>query len=93
MCYTMDERTYLQAMLDNVAREHVSMASATTLTVSPIHQRSDPDQVSNGFTFRGAEKMHAILAANGQADMPVWATEFNWLRKSTDDGINCGDDY
>ena len=90
--YTMDERTYLQAMLDHGAGACIDGFGYHPYG-SAYPPESDPDQISNGFSFRGAEKMHDILAANGQAAMPVWATEFNWLRRSTDDGIYCGDDY
>ena len=54
---------------------------------------SDPDHISNGFTFRGAEKMHDILVSKGHSDIPIWATEFNWLRKPNDDGVNCDDNF
>ncbi|MDF1512873.1 MAG: DUF5107 domain-containing protein [Anaerolineae bacterium] len=89
--YTMDERTYLQAMLD-----HGAAACMDSFGYHPYGFASapetDPDDVDNGFTFRGAEKMHAILSAGGYPDMPVWATEFNWFRRSTDDGLNCDGD-
>ena len=46
----------------------------------------DAATVSNGFAFRGAEIMHQILVQYGIDYIPIWATEFNWLRDWTEDG-------
>ena len=34
---------------------------------------------SNGFCFRGAEKIYEIIQAHGLDDLKVWATEVGWL--------------
>ncbi len=47
--------------------------------------------MSNAFTFRGVETLRDILVARGWVGLPVWATEFNWIRKPAEDGyeLNC----
>ncbi len=40
----------------------------------------DPDpNCTNGFCFRGVEKLYELMQANGLGDKKVWATEFGWL--------------
>ncbi|MEJ2747328.1 MAG: hypothetical protein P8183_05380, partial [Anaerolineae bacterium] len=34
---------------------------------------------TNGFCFRGVEKIYEIMQANGVADKTIWATEFGWI--------------
>jgi hypothetical protein len=47
---------------------------------APDVASADPDfNCVNGFCFRGAEKIHDVLAANGFGEKPVWATEFGWI--------------
>ena len=84
-CGAMDERAYAQAM--------VSLAGGSCLDAFGYHPygfayapEQDPEQVSNGFAFRGAEVMRDILLSRGLDHVPVWATEFNWLRDSASDG-------
>lgn len=46
---------------------------------------ADPDQnCTNGFCFRGVEKIYEIMAAQGYGDKKVWATEFGWLVQPPD---------
>ncbi len=90
-CQAMDEREYLQAMLDHGAGECMD-----AFGYHPYGFASSPEQdaqdVSNGFAFRGVEALHTILVARGYASMPVWATEFNWFRRPADEGVNCDSD-
>jgi hypothetical protein len=34
---------------------------------------------TNGFCFRGVEKINEIMQANGVGDKTIWATEFGWI--------------
>lgn len=34
---------------------------------------------TNGFCFRGVEKIYEIMQANGVGDKTIWATEFGWI--------------
>lgn len=34
---------------------------------------------TNGFCFRGVEKIYEIMQASGVADKTIWATEFGWI--------------
>jgi hypothetical protein len=41
---------------------------------------ADPDQnCTNGFCFRGVEKIYEIMVAEGYGDKKVWGTEFGWI--------------
>ena len=41
---------------------------------------ADPDEnCTNGFCFRGAEKIYEIMVAQGLGDKKMWATEFGWI--------------
>ena len=47
---------------------------------APDAANADPARnCTNGFCFRGVERIHAILAENGLGAVPVWATEFGWI--------------
>lgn len=47
---------------------------------APDTPSADPDQnCTNGFCFRGAEKLYEIMVQYGYGDTPMWATEFGWL--------------
>ena len=50
----------------------------------------DPDpNCTNGFCFRGVEKLYELMQANGLGSKKVWATEFGWLVTPPD---NCTSD-
>ncbi len=87
----MDEQLYLQGMLDSGAGACIDAFGYHPygFNVSPETRSSG---VSNGFSFRGAEAMRQLLVDNGLETMPVWATEFNWLRDPAEDGQNCLED-
>ncbi len=90
-CAAMDEREYLRAMLDHGAGDCMD-----AFGYHPYGFASPPEQdaadVPNGFAFRGVEALRAILVARGYAALPVWATEFNWFRRPSDEGVNCDSD-
>ena len=91
-CNAMDERLYLQRMVDYGAGACMDAFGYHPYGFAYPPER-DPDLVSNGFTFRGIEAMHDILVARGLGEMPLWVTEFNWLRRPADDGNeNCDND-
>ncbi|MCA9930893.1 MAG: hypothetical protein KC419_20555 [Anaerolineales bacterium] len=51
----------------------------------------DPDPgCTNGFCFRGVEKLYELMQANGLADKKVWATEFGWIVSPPDECLNDG---
>jgi hypothetical protein len=45
-----------------------------------------PTSVSNHFAFRGAEDLRQIMLDHGLGQMPMWATEFGWIRDPAADG-------
>ncbi|MBN1878130.1 MAG: DUF5107 domain-containing protein [Anaerolineae bacterium] len=91
----MDERLYLQAMLavmqDDGAGMYMDGFGYHPYGFAYAPER-DPESVTNGFAFRGTEMMHDILVDAGWPDLPIWATEFNWLRDPAEDGVACEDD-
>lgn len=47
---------------------------------APDVSSPDPDQnCTNGFCFRGAEKIYEIMQQQGYGHKKLWATEFGWL--------------
>jgi len=46
---------------------------------------ADPTQnCTNGFCFRGVEKLYEIMVAEGYGDTKVWGTEFGWIVRPPD---------
>ena len=45
---------------------------------------------TNGFCFRGAEKLYELIAAHGLAEKKMWATEFGWLVTPPDHCLSDG---
>ena len=81
-----DERAFLQELLDaggagcfDVVGYHPYGFSAD-YDAPPDVPSADPRQnCSNGFCFRGTEKIHEILVANGLGARKIWATELGWI--------------
>lgn len=84
-CKAMDERIYLSEML-----EHGAGSCMDAFGFHPYGfaypPETDPNDVENGFSFRAAEVMQENLEAHGLGHVPVWATEFNWIRDPSEDG-------
>ncbi|MCA9984064.1 MAG: hypothetical protein KDE59_07210 [Anaerolineales bacterium] len=48
--------------------------------VAPDSASSNPARnCTNGFCFRGTEKIYEIMVQNGLGEKKVWATEFGWI--------------
>ncbi len=90
-CTTMDEQAFLQAMLDHGAASCMDAFGYHPYGFASPPGR-DPEIVSNAFAFRGVESMRDILVDAGLQSLPVWATEFNWLRRPAEDGYEWCDD-
>jgi len=84
-CSAMDEREYARQMLRSGAGDYFDAFGYHPYGFA-YEPETDPDTVSNGFAFRGAEVMHEILEQYDLAYKQIWATEFNWLRDWTEDG-------
>ncbi|MGC9520447.1 MAG: DUF5107 domain-containing protein, partial [Anaerolineae bacterium] len=89
-CTTMDEQAFLQAMLD-----HGAVSCMDAFGYHPYGFASPPERdaeiVANTFAFRGVEPMRDILVDAGLASLPIWATEFNWIRRPAEDGYESCD--
>jgi len=87
-----DEREYLKEFLD-----YNGQLCADGIGYHPMGFRADyaaePDvdggtpetDCSDGFCFRGAEKIHEILEGRGLGDHKIWATEVGWIVEPPDD--------
>jgi hypothetical protein len=81
-----DERQYLHeffsagggSCLDAVGY-HPYGFSADYDAVPDHHGGSSEINCSNGFCFRGVEKIYEVMVSRGWAHKRVWATEFGWL--------------
>jgi hypothetical protein len=93
LCHAIDEQVYLQEMLASGAAACMDGFGYHPYGFAYPPER-DPDAVSNTFAFRGVEKMHEILTEAGFERMPIWVTEFGWIRRPGDDGNehNCATD-
>ncbi len=84
-CGAMDEREY--------ARQMFLLGAGDSCDVFGYHPygfayapETDPESVSNGFAFRGAEVMRDLLEQHNLGHKPMWATEVSWLRDPSEDG-------
>jgi len=72
-----DELVYLQRLYDAGVRGRFDVLAiqAYGLRGGPDDPRVDP---STDVTFSRPSLVHQVMAANGDADVPVWATEMGW---------------
>ena len=50
------------------------------------------DPVEFPMSFRRTELMRELLVANGLTEIPIWITEFGWLRDPAENGVDCSTD-
>lgn len=43
---------------------------------------------TNGFCFRGVEKLYQLMEINGMGEKEVWATEYGWITQPPDNCLN-----
>ena len=86
-----DEREFLKEMLTAGAGNCLDAVGyhpygfSADYDVAPDVPASDPARnCSNGFCFRGAEKIYEIMQSDGLGDKQVWATEFGWIVRPPD---------
>ena len=84
-CSAMDEREYARQMFLLGAGDYFDVFGYHPYGFAYAPE-TDPHSVSNGFAFRGTEVMYGLLEQLGLGLKPIWATEFNWLRRWTEDG-------
>lgn len=89
--HQIDEREFLAQLLDmgggaclDVVGYHPYGYSAD-YDAAPDVESADPTQnCVQGFCFRSAEIMYAIMQAHGAGDKKMWATEFGWITRPPD---------
>ena len=84
-CGAMDEREYARQMFLLGAGDYFDAFGYHPYGFA-YEPEEDPDDVPNGFAFRGTEVMYGLLKEYDLGHKPIWATEFNWLRDWTEDG-------
>lgn len=94
-----DEREYLREMiaagaaacLDAVGYHNYGYSADYDITPD-TNGGTPPTNCTNGFCFRGAEKIYEIMASNGLGAKEIWTTEFGWLTDPAAEGLgSCKD--
>ena len=90
-CGAMDERLFAREMFSRGAGRYFDVFGYHPIGFAyeperPLEELPSDDN-DNGFAFRGAEVMHAIMEDYGLGNKPIWATEFGWLRDPSEDGM------
>ena len=73
----MDDVAFLEAMYANGLAGHFD-----AISIHNYGYGGEPEDKAYGWNilnFRRAEDIHAVMAAHGDGDKPVWGTEFGWL--------------
>ncbi len=92
-----DDREYMKEFLDagggacfDVFGYHPFGYSAD-FDAPPDQWSADPTQnCTNGFCFRGLEKIYEILQSRGLGHKQIWGTEYGWLTMPPDQCTNDG---
>ncbi len=90
-CDAMDERLYTEALLFAGGGDCIDAFGYHPYGFAYPPER-EPDLVSNGFAFRGVEVVRDLLVERGYGNLPVWFTEFGWIRAPAEDGYELGCD-
>ncbi len=89
-----DEREYLREMLTAEALDCLDVVGYHNYGYSADYD-SPPDtnggtpqtNCTNGFCFRGVEKIYDILVENGAAEVPIWTTEYGWITDPSEEEL------
>lgn len=92
-----DEREYMKEFLNAGggncfdAFGYHPFGYSADFDAAPDVWSADPTQnCSNGFCFRGLEKIYEILQSRGLGHKQIWATEYGWLTLPPDSCTNDG---
>ncbi len=84
--WVQDEREYLKEFLDydgHLCADGIGyhpMGFSAAYDAEPDVDGGTPEtDCSDGFCFRGVEKIHEILQERGLGDRKIWATEVGWI--------------
>jgi len=87
--YVMDEMVFAQRLLTRMQAINNGQFCIDGFGYHPhgfaFAPETDYHDAPNGFAFRSAERMHDIMVAAGATHMPMWATEFGWIRHPESD--------
>lgn len=83
---SQDEREFLREMIDaggmnctDAVGYHPNGFSANFDAEPDVDGGTPETNCSNGFCFRGIEKIHEMLIEKGFANKGIWATEVGWI--------------
>ncbi len=89
--HAINDVTYLEAMYAAGLQGHFDAFSIHNYGFGgPPEDKSYGSGVNN---FRRAEDIYAVMAARGDGNKPVWATEFGWLLDSDEEGVECDPEW
>ncbi len=89
--HAINDVTYLEAMYDAGLHGYFDAISLHNYGFGgPPEDKAYGWGVNN---FRRAEDIYAVMAAHGDGDKPVWATEFGWLLDSDEEGVECDPEW
>jgi hypothetical protein len=76
------------------AREMLENGALDYLDVFGYHpygfnQPPEADPYQHELVFRRVERIRALLVEFDAADVPIWLTEFGWLRSPSEGGLDC----
>ena len=89
-----DDREYLREMitagagncLDAVGYHNYGFSAAYD-AAPDVNGGTPATNCTNGFCFRGVEKIYELMQANGLGDKSVWTTEFGWLTDPSEENL------
>lgn len=89
--HAINDVTYLEAMYAAGLHGYFDAVSTHNYGFGgPPEDKAYGGGVNN---FRRAEDIYAVMAAHGDENKPVWATEFGWLLDSDAEGVACDPDW
>jgi hypothetical protein len=97
----IDDAQYLQQIYeyrDGEVRQYFDILGAHLISTHNAPDDTWPDNIGENegwndhpsFFFRRGEELREIMVANGDADTPVWITEFGWTTENQEAGREYG---
>lgn len=89
--HSMNDVTFLEAMYAAGLKGHFD-----AMSIHNYGYGGEPEDRTYGYdilNFRRAEDIYQVMVDNGDANRPVWATEFGWLLDSDEEEVECDSDW
>ncbi len=82
----IDDLAFAREMLENGAADFMD---AFGYHPYGFNQPPEADPSQHALTFRRTERIRDLLVQHDAADIPIWLTEFGWLRDPAEGGLDC----